>query len=426
MAIAIAGLLWAGMAAAAPGAVRQPSLVRHMSLQADPASGTLTLALTSLVDARAFRLQHPQRLVVDLPRTRRAAALPPIPRGGIVAALRAGERGAGRQRELRLVIALRGAVAYRLRWRRGRASQLSIEFSRARPWAATLSAAGVAARSIAPDATRDTTRDATVGSVGAIHAPRGERDVIVAVDAGHGGMDPGATGPDGTHEKDVTLAIARALAARIDRTPGMRAVLTRDGDYFIPLIGRIQRAQAAHADLFVSIHADSVRDPAISGASVYILSERGASSPAARELADEENAADLRGGISLSAQAPSLRSVLLDLSQNASIAQSGEAAQDVLDALDAVGDVRKREVQRAAFVVLKSPFVPSMLVETAYISNPADERRLRDPQQQQRLAAAILRGIASYFRQYPPQGSLFARAAARSSDDPSSSEDPSS
>lgn len=244
--------------------------------------------------------------------------------------------------------------------------------------------------------------------------------MIVAVDAGHGGMDPGATGPDGTHEKDVTLAIARLLAARIERTPGMRAVLTRDGDYFVTLLGRIERAQAAHADLFVSIHADSVRDPAISGASVYILSERGASSPAARELADEENAADLRGGVSLSSQAPSLRSVLLDLSQNASIGQSGEAAQDVLDALDGIGDAHKREVQRAAFVVLKSPFVPSMLVETAYISNPADERRLCNPQRQQALAEAIFRGIADYFRQYPPQGSLFARSPVSSPTDPSS------
>ena len=236
------------------------------------------------------------------------------------------------------------------------------------------------------------------------------RDVIIAVDAGHGGVDPGAPGPTGTHEKNVTLAIARALAARIDATPGMHAVLTRDGDYFVPLRDRMERARAAHADLFVSIHADSVIDHAIDGSSVYILSERGASSEAARRLADQENAADLKGGISLAAQAPELRSVLMDLSQNASMAQSGEAAQDVLGALDRVGAVRKRVVQQAAFVVLKSPDVPSMLVETAYISNPAEERRLRDSMQQQRLAEAIFSGIADYFHHYPPQGSLFARA----------------
>ena len=405
--LALLGLLWAGVAAAAP------SLVRHMSLQSDAARGTLTLALTSAVDARAFRLQHPQRLIVDLPQTRRAARLPAVPHGGVVAGLRASERREGRGQELRLVIALRGAVGYRLRWRRGRTPQLYVELSSA--------GSSTAGRSTADRRAAGIAVGRMVSSrLGVAQAPAGERAVIVAIDPGHGGMDPGATGPDGTHEKDVTLAIGRALAARIDRTPGMRAVLTRDGDYFVPLLGRIERAQAAHADLFVSIHADSVRDPAISGASVYILSERGASSAAARELAEEENAADLRGGIPLSAQAPALRSVLLDLSQNASIGQSGEAAQDVLDALDAVGDVRKREVQRAAFVVLKSPFVPSMLVETAYISNPADERRLRNPRQQQLLAEAIFRGIAAYFRQYPPQGSLFARSAARTAADPRS------
>jgi len=250
-------------------------------------------------------------------------------------------------------------------------------------------------------------------AVRAVHAPLAGRDVIVAVDAGHGGVDPGATGPDGTHEKTVTLAIARALAARIDAAPGMHAVLTRDGDYFVPLRDRMERARAAHADLFVSIHADSVRDHAVEGSSVYILSERGASSEAARRLADQENSADLKGGISLAAQAPALRSVLMDLSQSASMAQSGEAAQDVLGALDRVGAVRKREVQHAAFVVLKSPDVPSMLVETAYISNPREERRLRNPAEQQRLARAILSGIADYFRHYPPQGSLFARASDR-------------
>ncbi len=150
----------------------------------------------------------------------------------------------------------------------------------------------------------------------------------------------------------------------------------------------------------------------------YILSERGASSEAARRLADQENAADLKGGISLASQAPGLRSVLMDLSQNASMGQSGEAAQDVLGALDRVGAVRKREIQQAAFVVLKSPDVPSMLIETAYISNPIDERRLRDPAQQQRLAEAIFSGVADYFRQYPPQDSLFARThgAAAGSD----------
>ncbi len=252
----------------------------------------------------------------------------------------------------------------------------------------------------------------TATPIRAAHAPRGEREVIVAVDAGHGGDDPGASGKNGTHEKDVTLAIARSLAARINAAPGMRAVLTRDGDYFVPLRDRMERARAARADMFVSIHADAIRNRAVSGASVYILSERGASSEAARRLAEHENSVDLKGGVSLAGQNPALRSVLLDLSQNASIGASSDAAQRVLGALDGVGAVRKRRVQQAAFVVLKSPDMPSMLVETAYISNPTEEQRLRTAAGQQRLAAAIFSGIDSYFRSFPPEGSLYARARA--------------
>jgi N-acetylmuramoyl-L-alanine amidase len=221
----------------------------------------------------------------------------------------------------------------------------------------------------------------------------------------------------GTHEKDVTLAIARALAERIDREPGMRAALIRNGDYFVALPNRILRARAAHADMCVSIHAAAVRDREVSGASVYILSERGASSEAAKMLADQENSADLKGGISLHAQRPDVRSVLLDLSQNAAIGQSVEAADRVLGALDRVGAVRKHEVQQAAFVVLKSPDIPSMLVETAYISNPLEERKLRTPLEQERLADAIFTGIDGYFRKFPPEGSLYAHASERMAGD---------
>jgi N-acetylmuramoyl-L-alanine amidase len=252
--------------------------------------------------------------------------------------------------------------------------------------------------------------------VRAAHEPQGEHGIIIAVDAGHGGDDPGATGVSGTREKVVTLAIARALAARIDREPGMHAVLTRDGDYFVELRDRMNRAHAAHADMFVSIHADAVRDRGVSGASVYILSERGASSEAARKLAEQQNAADLKGGISLSDQRPDVSAVLLDVAQNANIGQSVEAADRVLGALDHVGAVRKREVQQAAFVVLKSPDIPSLLVETAYISNASEERKLRAPGEQQRLADAIFSGIDSYFRKFPPDGSQYARTHGAGTD----------
>jgi N-acetylmuramoyl-L-alanine amidase len=242
--------------------------------------------------------------------------------------------------------------------------------------------------------------------VHATHAPGdGDRDVIVAVDAGHGGVDPGAIGHNGTREKDVTLAIARDLAARIDTQPGMRAVLTRDRDEFLELRDRIQRAHTAHADMFVSIHADSIPDRSISGASVYILSVHGASSEAARELAEGQNAVDLLGGalVNAGAAAP----VLMDLAQQESIGLSATAAERVVAALEHVGEVRRAQVQRAGFAVLKSPGIPSMLIETAYISNPGEERRLRNPEQQTRLADAICGGVRSYFVANPPDGTRF-------------------
>ncbi len=243
------------------------------------------------------------------------------------------------------------------------------------------------------------------------HARPRARDLVIAVDAGHGGEDPGAIGLHGTREKDVVLAIAKALAREIDAEPGMHAVLTRDGDYFVPLRDRMRRARARQADLFVSIHADSVRDRNVDGSSVYILSQRGATNEAARWLAERENASDLIGGVSLEDKSDVLASVLLDLSQSASLSASHEAAEQVLKALNHVGEVRKPAVQQAGFVVLKSPDIPSMLVETAYISNPAEESRLRQPARQARLAGAIREGLHRYFYADPPPGTRIAQLA---------------
>jgi N-acetylmuramoyl-L-alanine amidase len=185
-------------------------------------------------------------------------------------------------------------------------------------------------------------------------------------------------------------------------------VLIRDGDYFVPLRERIGRARAAQADLFVSVHADAVRDPTVSGSSVYVLSARGATSEAAKWLADRENAADLIGGVSLEDKDSTLASVLLDLSQSAAMSASMVAAEKVLDELTEVGEVRKARVQQAGFVVLKSPDIPSLLIESAYITNPGEEHRLRDPRHQARLADAILTGIRNYFRENPPPGTRLA------------------
>jgi N-acetylmuramoyl-L-alanine amidase len=227
------------------------------------------------------------------------------------------------------------------------------------------------------------------------------RTLIIAVDAGHGGEDPGAHGRHGSHEKNVTLAIARKVKQLIDNTPNMRAVLTRDGDYFIPLDGRVIKARKANADLFVSIHADAFIRPDARGSSVFALSERGATSTSARWLAKKENEADLIGGVNLAVKDPYLARTLLDLSQTATISDSLKLAKHVLNELGSINDLHRGRVEQAGFAVLKSPDIPSILVETAFISNPSEERRLNDVAYQEKLARAVLGGIKRYFAQNP-------------------------
>ena len=214
-----------------------------------------------------------------------------------------------------------------------------------------------------------------------------QRPVIIAVDAGHGGKDQGAHGPDGTLEKNVTLAVARDLAAEIDKQPGMKAILTRDGDYFIPLKRRYEIAREHDADLFVAIHADSYVSSDARGSSVWVLSSRGKSSEAARWLADRENSSDLIGGVSLDDKSDGLASVLLDMQQGWAVQASQTVAENVLRGLAQLGPTHRGYVEQANFVVLRSPDVPSILVETAFISNPDEENKLRDPGHQQKLAA---------------------------------------
>jgi N-acetylmuramoyl-L-alanine amidase len=238
----------------------------------------------------------------------------------------------------------------------------------------------------------------------------GSRDIVVAVDAGHGGEDVGAIGPSGVYEKDIVLAISRELVAAINRLDGMRGVLVRNGDYYVGLRSRMVKARAAEADLFVSIHADAFKDRRVRGSSVYVLSQRGASSEAARWLAENENASDLIGGVSLDDKDDVLKSVLLDLSQTASLDASIDAANAILSGLKRLGKVHKRDVQHAGFMVLKSPDIPSLLIETAFISNPDEERRLRSKAFQRELAASMAAGIRAYFEQNTPPGTRLAEA----------------
>jgi len=241
----------------------------------------------------------------------------------------------------------------------------------------------------------------------------GERKVVIAIDAGHGGEDPGAHGPGGTLEKNVTLAVARQLADQINQQPGMRAVLTRNADFFIPLAQRYQIARNNSADLFVSIHADAFINGDAKGSSVWVLSPRGKTSMAARWLADGQNRADLIGGVTLDDKNDGLAAVLLDLQQGYSMQASESVAGNVLKALGNLGPTHRGYVERANFVVLRSPDVPSILVETAFISNPDEERKLRDPSHQSRLATAVMTGVRGYFEATPPPGSWFAAQASR-------------
>ena len=245
------------------------------------------------------------------------------------------------------------------------------------------------------------------------NSPNRPRDVIIAIDAGHGGEDPGAIGRRGTREKDVVLAIARKLKKLVQQEPGMRPVMIRDGDYYVGLRDRVEKAREHQADLFISIHADAFKNHKAHGSSVFVLSDRGASSEAARFLAESENSADMLGGVSLDDKDDLLKLVLVDMVKNSTIEDSHDVAAKVLRDLGKVNSLHRNRVEQAAFRVLKSPDVPSILVETAFISNPQGERKLRSSRHQQALAKAMLRGIRSYFHTNPPPGTRLAAAPKR-------------
>ena len=260
-------------------------------------------------------------------------------------------------------------------------------------------------------ALQDNPRPAMPSDASRVKMRAGMRPLVIAIDPGHGGQDPGAVGPTGKREKDITLAVARELARQVNATPGLKAYLTRDSDVFIPLPMRAQKARSAKADIFISIHADAAENRAATGSSVYVLSTKGASSQRARWLADKENAADLVGGVRLQQTEGTLANVLLDLAQSGYMKASEDAAGHVLGGLKRIGKNHKPNIERANFAVLRTSDMPAMLVETAFISNPDEERRLIDPAYQRQIAGAVLDGVHTFFSRQPPPGTLYAARA---------------
>ena len=380
-------LLASGSASAASAALED------IRIWASPDSTRVVLDLSAPAGYTVFSLSNPERIVIDFDRIEADPGKFRVPDGaGVVLGVRLGERG---RAGLRVVLDVSEKVetkSFLSPPNETYGDRLVIDLGHGLAPAAAEAATPVPLK---------------------VAGGEGQRDLIIAIDAGHGGEDPGAIGKAGTREKNVALAIARKLADQINAEPGMKAVLTRTGDYFVKFRDRIERARTNEADLFVSIHADAFMDRSVRGSSVYVLSTRRASNEAARWLADRENAADLIGGVSLHDKSDVLQSVLLDLSQNATISASRDAATRVLAELDQVGRLKKSEVQHASLIVLTSPDVPSMLVETAFISNPEEERKLRDPEHQDQLAGAIHAGLRRYFYENPPPGTRVAVLAAR-------------
>ena len=370
----------------------------------------LVLALTGPVEHQVFALQGPDRIVIDLKQTTFKGRVPGIAGDdALVTSIRTGIR---KGTDLRVVIDLKRGVQFT-------DTLLSAEGKQGHRLVVDLAGGGspAAKPDVEPDAPTLDEPEQAVATTAApvVEMPAVEpRDIVIAIDAGHGGADPGAIGAKGSREKDVVLAIAKRLKRRVDAEPGMKGVLVRTGDYFIPLRKRMQIARKHKADFVVSLHADAFKDNRARGSSVYVLSKSGASSEAARWLAEKENAADLVGGVSLDDKDQVLASVLLDLSQTATMQASYDAASEVLRNLRKLGPVHASKVQNARFAVLKSPDIPSMLVETAFISNPTEEKKLLNGSHQELLANAVIDGVKSYFALYPPPGTLLAMQDADS------------
>lgn len=368
-------------AAVASPAALAGSTVEGVRVWEGPDSTRIVFDLSAPVDHSIFSLENPDRIVVDLADARLARSLVMPESGQRIAQIRSAPR---ERTDLRVVFDLSEKLkpkSFLVKPNGEYGHRLVLDLETA-----------------APGSKPEPVKQAAVSA----------RELLIAIDAGHGGEDPGALGRNGTREKDVVLQIARELAKQINAEPGMRAMLIRDGDYFLKHADRREKARQQRADMFISIHADGFPDPRPQGASVYALSTRGATSEAARILAERENASDLVGGVSLSDKDDVLASVLVDLSQTATLSASLNAGRHVLGAIKNITKVHQKTVQQAGFIVLKSPDVPSILVETGFISNPDEERKLKDRKYHRQLAGSIVSGVRTYFYENPPPGTLLA------------------
>ncbi len=399
--VAVVGLMLTGFVVNAVAATQ----VKSVRLWRAPDNTRLVFDLTGPVQHSVFTLTSPDRLVIDINGATASAPLSVAPGDSPVTSVRSAQRTPN---DLRVVVDLKKAVtpkSFTLAPNQQYGNRLVVDLFDSAADAELAPPQPVVATTPAVPVTP------TRPAIKLTPVPSGKRDIVIAIDAGHGGEDPGASGPRGQHEKDVVLQIAKELQRQINAEQGFRAELTRTGDYFIPLRGRTEIARKKGADLFVSIHADAAPSSAAFGASVFALSERGATSETARWLADTENRSDLIGGagnVSLDDKDRMLAGVLLDLSMTASLTSSLNVGQKVLSNIGQVTPLHKRRVEQAGFMVLKSPDIPSILVETGFISNSNEANKLQSSGHQQALARSIRTGVKQFFQQNPPPGTYMA------------------
>ena len=347
----------------------------------------LVFDLNAPVQHTLFSLAGPDRIVIDMRSSQFIAELPNLADNKLINQIRYARRS---NKDLRVVLDLKRQVkpkSFVLKPHREYGHRLVVDL-------------------VEVDAAKKSNKPKTIRRDSDVQGK--PRDVIIAIDAGHGGDDPGAIGRRGTREKDVVLSIARYLKGMVNAQPGMKAVMIRDGDYYVSLKGRVKKARDAQADLFISIHADAFRDRRAKGSSVYVLSERGASSEVAKFLATSENKSDLIGGVNLDDKDDLLRMVLVDMLKNSTMEDSNHAARHMIKGLRSVTPLHKSHVEQAGFRVLKAPDIPSILIETAFISNLKEEQKLRSKKHQRKLARAIFKGALTYFKNNPPPGTMLA------------------